>query len=67
MQREILDVRRCPRCQSVLQAFVQDHYNYGSEDAEAVIYWLPRRAHSKADCDRMLALAEEEWPTLFTL
>lgn len=67
MQREILDVRRCPRCHEVVQAFVQDHYNSGSEDAETVIYWLPRRSHSKDDCDRMLTLAAEEWPTLFTL
>jgi hypothetical protein len=67
MRREILDVRRCPRCHEVVQAYVDDAYNAGSPDEEHAVYWLPRRAHSRADCDRMLTLAREEWPTLFDL
>lgn len=65
MQREILDVKRCNRCQTVFQALVQDNYISDEGEPGAAIYWLPRRVHTADDCDRMLTLAREEWPVLF--
>jgi hypothetical protein len=67
MRREILDVRRCTVCQTVVQALVQDDYLDDEGHATRAIYWLPRRAHGKDECDRMLTLAREEWPTLFEI
>lgn len=65
MQREIQDVRRCNRCSTVLQAMVQDDMLDEQGQAVRAIYWLPRRVHGAVDCDRMIVLAREEWPTLF--
>lgn len=67
MQREIRDVRRCSKCQTVLCALVDD--TYIADDGETVrsLYWLPRRVHTGQECTRMLTLATEEWPVLFEL
>jgi hypothetical protein len=67
MNREIVDVKRCNRCKSVVQALVDDRYLADSGEQTRAVFWLPRRAHSQEDCDRMLTLAKEEWPTLFRL
>lgn len=65
MQREIRDVRRCRVCGMVLQALVHDvDLDEAGERYEAV-YWLPRQPHSRDDCDRMVTLTREQWPTLF--
>jgi hypothetical protein len=65
MRREIVEVKRCNRCQAVVHALVDDTYMADSGDATRAIYWLPRRVHTATDCDRMMALAREEWPALF--
>lgn len=67
MLRENLDVRRCTRCQTVVQALVQDDTLSEEGDVTRAIYWLPRRVHTSDDCDRMLTIAREEWPVLFEL
>lgn len=67
MFREILDVRRCNRCQTVVQALVHDIYDEGTEEHVEAVFWLPRRTHSGEDCERMLEIAKEEWPTLFEM
>jgi hypothetical protein len=64
MLREILDVRRCTRCQAVLQAMVQDDMLDDNGEHFRAIYWLPRREHGAESCSRMIELAREEWPTL---
>ncbi len=65
MEREILEVRRCGKCQTVVQALVQDTDLGGSEEPVRAVFWLPYRMHTDGDCVRMQALAREEWPCLF--
>jgi hypothetical protein len=65
MEREIRDVRRCNRCQEVVQALVHDKYLDDTGEQVQAVFWLPRRKHSDDDCSRMLELGKEEWPTLW--
>ncbi len=65
MEREIRDVRRCSRCQEVVQALVHDKYLDDTGEPVQAIFWLPRRKHTDDDCSRMQTLASEEWPTLW--
>ena len=65
MNREVLDVRRCSRCHSVLTALLQDDGLTEGGEPYRAIYWGPRRSHSADDCSRMVELAREEWPTLW--
>jgi hypothetical protein len=64
MMRDIVDVKRCSRCQTVVQALVDDRYLPGTPAETRAVYWLPYRTHTRHDCERMLSLAAEEWPTL---
>jgi hypothetical protein len=64
MLREIVEVKRCNRCKSVVQAMVRDDYLPGTPEQTIAVYWLPRREHSAEACERMLTLAREEWPVL---
>jgi hypothetical protein len=46
---------------------VDDVY-LGDDGEEArACFWLPRRVHTEEDCNRMLTMAEEEWPVLFEI
>jgi HEPN domain-containing protein len=64
MMREVLEVKRCNRCQTVVQALVDDRYLAGTPEESRAIYWMPYRTHTRDDCERMLTLAREEWPAL---
>jgi hypothetical protein len=65
VEREIRDVRRCSRCQAVVQALVHDQYIADDGEHAAAIFWLPRRVHTDTDCTQMQALSREEWPMLW--
>jgi hypothetical protein len=65
MERDIRDVKRCSRCQEVVQALVHDSYLDDAGEQVQALFWLPRRKHTDKDCDRMLTIAREEWPTLW--
>jgi hypothetical protein len=65
MMREIVQVKRCNRCDSVVQAMVDDRYLPGTPEESRAVYWLPRREHGQDACDEMLTIAREEWPRLF--
>jgi hypothetical protein len=63
--REIRDVRRCSRCQTVLTALVHDKDINEEGQPRELIHWLPRHAHSDDECSRQVVLNREEWPTLW--
>ncbi len=65
MPREILQVQRCARCQTALSVQVQDDDLDDSGYPVRTRFWLPRRAHTEAQCRQLLILAQEEWPRLF--
>jgi hypothetical protein len=63
--REIRDVNRCSRCQTVIAALVHDRDVDEEGQLRELIHWLPRRAHTDDDCARQVALNVEEWPQLW--
>jgi hypothetical protein len=67
VMREILDVRRCTRCDAVLQVMVQDDTLDESGYPVRAVYWLPPHKHGDDECNRMLTLAQEAWPRLFEM
>jgi hypothetical protein len=63
--REILDVRRCCRCDTVTTVLVHDKELDDEGEPRELIHWLPRRPHSNDECARYIAIFKEEWPTLW--
>jgi hypothetical protein len=63
--REIRDVLRCSRCQTVLTCQVHDKDIDDEGEWRGMIHWLPRREHSDQDCCTQVALNREQWPTLW--
>jgi hypothetical protein len=65
MDREIVEIKRCDRCATVVHAMVDDRYLDANGEPFRAVYWLPRRVHTADDCDVSLRLYVEEWPCLF--
>jgi hypothetical protein len=63
--REILDVKRCSTCESVLTVLVQDKDLDDEGQPRQVIHWLPRRPHTADDCAQQRVLNAEQWPMLW--
>ncbi len=63
--REILDVKRCSACDSVLTVLVSDKDLDDEGQPQQMIHWLPRRPHTAHDCALQRTLNAEEWPMLW--
>jgi len=65
MSREIVDVtRRCPACDMGTTFLVRyEELTYGGEPL--VIVQSERVPHTRSDCERMVTLRAEQWPSLW--
>jgi hypothetical protein len=62
--RDFSPIDRCRECGSVTRAIVHEQ-GRDEEGAPWQAIYSETIAHPRRDCERMVALAREEWPTLW--
>lgn len=64
MQRDYSPLERCRECGQVTAMLVHEQGLGDDGEPYAAIY-RDTLAHTRSECERMVALAREEWPTLW--
>lgn len=64
MARDITPVYRCAECGAVKRVLVHTYDEVGDDGENIHTIHGEDVAHTRADCQAMVRLAREEWPTL---
>jgi hypothetical protein len=65
MAVELMDMTdRCPRCKAPRSAFLREE-GVDRHGTPFAAYWSERIDHPASDCERLVTLQREEWPTLW--
>lgn len=64
MSRESVPLDRCKECGSVVSVMHHETWLDDRNDVQQA-FWTEPLEHNRKDCQRMVLLAREEWPTLW--